>query len=373
MAGGFIPFLVMVLVQVGFAGMNITSKLALQTGMNPIVLVAYRQLFAFLSIAPLACWMEWKTMPKMTWSIFFQIFLCSLTGHQNAGATGNQLFYFVGLKYSTPTIGCALTNTLPAFTFILAVFFRQESVRIKTRTGQAKVIGTIVGVGGAMLLSFYHGKTIGFGQSSIHWKYADKLEDSSSSTDDKANSILGPFFLIISSVSWATWLIIQAKVSKKFPAPYTSSAYLVLLGTIQCVVIALCFDHKPSAWSLSNPMRLTASIYSGVVCSGISFCIMSWTVQKRGPLYVSVFSPLLLVIVAFFSWALLREKLYIGTAIGSFLIVFGLYSVLWGKNNEMKLEDSVEETEDMKEINDEKKDVELQLPLPLPSNGNHHT
>jgi len=39
-------------------------------------------------------------------------------------ATGNMVLYFIGLKNSSPTIGCALTNTLPAFTFILAVLFR---------------------------------------------------------------------------------------------------------------------------------------------------------------------------------------------------------------------------------------------------------
>lgn len=39
-------------------------------------------------------------------------------------ATGNQVFYYVGLKYSSPTIACALTNVLPAATFLLALLFR---------------------------------------------------------------------------------------------------------------------------------------------------------------------------------------------------------------------------------------------------------
>ena len=32
-------------------------------------------------------------------------------------ATLNQVLYFVGLKSTTPTVACALTNTLPALTF----------------------------------------------------------------------------------------------------------------------------------------------------------------------------------------------------------------------------------------------------------------
>ncbi|CAO2837630.1 unnamed protein product [Amaranthus hypochondriacus] len=66
---------------------------------------------------------------------------------------------------------------------------------------------------------------------------------------------------------------------------------------------------------------------------------MSWVIQRKGPLYVSVFSPLLLVIVALLSWALSTEKLYIGTGIGSVLIVMGLYAVSWGKNKEVLVVD----------------------------------
>lgn len=55
----YMPFLAMVFVQVCYAGMNITSKLALEAEMNPLVLVAYRQVVATLAIAPFAYWMEW--------------------------------------------------------------------------------------------------------------------------------------------------------------------------------------------------------------------------------------------------------------------------------------------------------------------------
>lgn len=62
---------------------------------------------------------------------------------------------------------------------------------------------------------------------------------------------------------------------------------------------------------------------------------MSWCIQVRGPLYVSMFSPLLLVIVAVVGWAILGDKIRLGSAIGSVLIVAGLYMVLWGKGREM--------------------------------------
>lgn len=58
MGGNLLPFITMVLVQVGFAGMNIISKLAMDSGMNPFVHVAYRQIFASMIIAPFAYFLE---------------------------------------------------------------------------------------------------------------------------------------------------------------------------------------------------------------------------------------------------------------------------------------------------------------------------
>lgn len=58
-AGSFIPLLSMILVQLGYAVMNVTSKLAIESGMNPLILVAYRQIFATVSIIPFAYWLEW--------------------------------------------------------------------------------------------------------------------------------------------------------------------------------------------------------------------------------------------------------------------------------------------------------------------------
>ncbi|OIV95313.1 hypothetical protein TanjilG_07469 [Lupinus angustifolius] len=80
MGSGLFPLFLMVLVQFVYAGMNITSKLAMLSGMNPLILVAYRQIFATLSIVPFAYWLEWKTLPKMTKRIMYQIILSSLLG-----------------------------------------------------------------------------------------------------------------------------------------------------------------------------------------------------------------------------------------------------------------------------------------------------
>lgn len=53
-ADGMKPVMVMVLVQILFAGMNILYKLVADDGMNFTILIAYRMMFAAAFMLPLA-------------------------------------------------------------------------------------------------------------------------------------------------------------------------------------------------------------------------------------------------------------------------------------------------------------------------------
>lgn len=76
----------------------------------------------------------------------------------------------------------------------------------RSKSGQSKVWGTIICVGGAMLLSLYHGPIV-IGQSGIHWKFAENTEEKNST--GHVNLILGPLLLIVSTVSYSLWIIFQ--------------------------------------------------------------------------------------------------------------------------------------------------------------------
>ncbi|XP_055814893.1 WAT1-related protein At1g09380-like isoform X2 [Solanum dulcamara] len=306
MGNEMMVFMVMVIVQVAFAGMIIITKLVMDSGMNPFVQSAYKPIFATISIAPFAYFLERKTRPKMTRSILFQIFLCSIFG-----ITANQYTYFIGLNNSTPTVASAIDNLIPAFTFIIAVPLGVEKLGLRSIAGQAKLLGTIVCVGGAMLLSLYHGKVV-IGQLGFHWKYEENTGKDVNSSH--SNFFLGPFLLIMASLTYAIWLIIQ-----------------------------------------------------GVVSTSFAYFLSSWCIEKKGPLYVSMFNPLLLIISAFISWTLLREKLYLGVVVGSIIVVAGLYGFLWGKKMETGEEDIEVNKEKMKQLS---KSVDLELQLP--NSNDHH-
>ncbi|GAB2277339.1 hypothetical protein Dimus_012044 [Dionaea muscipula] len=296
--GDILPFVVMVAVQLGNAGLNIIVKMAMNDGMDPLVLIAYRQLFAVITIAPLTYFLERKHWSAITKEILFHIFLYSLFG--------------------------------------------LESVGIKSRSGQAKVFGTLLCVGGSMILSFYHGETIGIKESPIKWKY-----NSHTASENTSNNFLGPFLLLASTISGSVWLVLQEKMGQDFTAPCTNTALMCFMASIQCFPVAGCSQHNAAKWSIIPGIKLMAILYAGIISSAINYSVMTWTVQEKGALYVSLFTPLGLIFVTILSWALLSEQLYVGTAVGSFLIVVGLYVVLWGKKKDQIIMTTCEEDFDI--------------------------
>uniref|UniRef100_A0ACD5U6T0 Uncharacterized protein n=1 Tax=Avena sativa TaxID=4498 RepID=A0ACD5U6T0_AVESA len=334
---GCMPTAAMLLVQIGFAGMNLLSKMALDNGMSPYVLIAYRSLMAAVFLAPFAFCFERNMWVMMNKKVFFQIFLSS-----SLGMTVSELLFFVGFKSTSPTVACAIGNMVPALTFAIAAALKMEAVRLGTHAGQAKVAGTLVCIGGSMIMPFYKGPLLRIWASPVHWRYAEQTTAAAAAAGSHSSSGLGDVLIILSCVAWAVWLIMQNKTSENFSAPYTSTTIMSLIVGVECAGVSAAVDRSLSAWSLGLGIRLYSVLYMGIVGWGITFAVMTWCIQVRGPLFVSMFSPVVLVVVAILGWAVLDEQLHLGSAIGSVLIVGGLYMVLWGKRREAKLDGNAE-------------------------------
>ncbi|RLM65682.1 WAT1-related protein [Panicum miliaceum] len=325
------PVAAMVLVQVVFAGVNIFYKLAVSDGMDMRVLVAYRYIFASAFLAPLAYFIERRNRTKLTWRVVVLSFICGLTGGSLA-----QNLYISGMKLTSATFASATTNLIPAVTFLLALIFRYERLAIRTCSGQAKLAGTFLGVAGAMLLTFYKGADITPWHSRRGPQHAGAGLHPAAAEAEATNRVMGSLLCISSCFFYALWLILQAKLSKEYPFHYSSTAIMCVMSTLQSFAFALCYDRDVAQWRLRFDIRLLSVVYSGVLASGVMLVVLSWCVKRRGPLFASVFNPLMLLLVAVLSSLLLGEKLHLGSALGAMLIVMGLYAVLWGKGREIK-------------------------------------
>ncbi|XP_021862634.1 WAT1-related protein At1g68170 [Spinacia oleracea] len=323
------PVSVMLLVQVGIAGADILSKLALYDGMNSQVMVAYRFLFAAGFTIPFALFMDRNISPKpkLTWTVIGQAFLCGLLG-------GSLLLTLLmeSLVLTTVTFVAAMSNLLPPITFILAVCFRLESVSLKKLPAIAKVLGSLLGMAGAMLMTFYKGVQIKLWTTNIH--LPNVPSGASSHKHDGLNLVWGTLLALGSCLSFAAWLIVQVKLSNNYPSPYATTALMSLMGCVQAVVFALCVEHDWQEWKLGWDIRLLAVAFSGIFGSGVLVALTTWCNNVKGPLFVSIFSPVTLVVAALVGSLMLNDKLYLGSVLGAIVIVLGLYAVIWGKSKE---------------------------------------
>ncbi|KHG16428.1 Auxin-induced 5NG4 [Gossypium arboreum] len=321
--------MLMVVIQVIFAGVSVLYKLAANDGMSLRIIVAYRFLFATAVMVPVALLVE-RERPKLTWTILLQAFLCALLG-----GTLSQNLYIESMALTSATFVSAMANLTPAITFTMAIIMGLEKLGFRTMAGRAKVLGTVIGVGGAMLLTFYKGLQINIGSTHFHLLLSHgPISSNAPSTN---HHLLGALLAFTSCISYSLWLNIQAKMSENYPCYYSSTALICIIGTIQAVAFALCMEKDMSQWKLGWNIRLLTVAYSGILASGLVFSVVSWCVRMKGPLYVSVFSPLMVVLVALAGTLFLEEKLYLGSIIGAVLIVMGLYVVLWGKSKETKV------------------------------------
>jgi drug/metabolite transporter (DMT)-like permease len=174
--------------------------------MSHYVLVVYRHAFATLSIAPFALILERKVRPRMTLRVFINIFLLALMG-----PVIDQNFYYAGLKYTSPTFSCAMSNMLPAMTFVMAVIFRMEKVNLKKARCVAKVVGTLVTVAGAMLMTLYKGRAMEMIWSKHTHLHDGPHQDAAAAAKDWFK---GSIFLIIATLAWASLFILQVFLAR---------------------------------------------------------------------------------------------------------------------------------------------------------------
>ncbi|GLT93425.1 hypothetical protein SLE2022_112190 [Rubroshorea leprosula] len=324
------PYFAMISLQFGYAGMNILSKKSLNGGMSHFVLVVYRHAFATAAIAPFALILERRRQPKITFPVFMQIFILALLG-----PVIDQNFYYAGLKLTSPAFSCAMSNMLPAMTFVLAVLCKMEKIDMKKVRCQAKVVGTALTVAGALLMTLYKGQIV-----TLFWSKYIHLHNISQTDIAAANAnqnwYLGSILLIIATLAWASFFIVQTKALKTYKDHQFSLTTMVcFVGTLQAIVVTLVMEHKVSTWRPSK-VDIIAAAYAGIVTSSISYYVQGVVIRKKGPVFATAFSPLMMIIVAIMGSFILAEQIYLGGVIGATLIVIGLYAVLWGKHKESK-------------------------------------
>ncbi|XP_056850110.1 WAT1-related protein At4g08290 [Raphanus sativus] len=325
----FRPFLLMVFLQFGAAGTYIVIMATLNQGQNRYVLIVYRNAVAALVLAPFAIFFERKVRPKMTLSVFWKIVLLGFLE-----PILDQGFGYLGMNMTSATYTSAIMNVLPSVTFIIAWILRMEKVKIAEVRSQAKIIGTLVALGGALVMTLYKGPLI-----PLPWSNPDMNQHNghNNSSQDHNHWVGGTLLILLGCVAWSCFYVLQSITIKTYPADLSLSALICLSGAVQSTVVALVVERHSSGWAVGWDARLLAPLYTGIVSSGLTYYVQGMVMRTRGPVFVTAFNPLCMILVALLASFILHEQIHYGCVIGGTVIAMGLYLVVWGKGKDYEV------------------------------------
>ncbi|KAJ4711152.1 WAT1-related protein [Melia azedarach] len=205
---------------------------------------------------------------------------------------------------------------------------QMEELNWRSRSSQAKSLGTLASIAGAFVMTFYNGpltiRTLS-GTASLHQLLSQQ-----------SNWILGAFFLAAEALSISAIYITQILILRNFQALLILMFYQFFLNTILSTVFSLIMVTDPSAWKLRLDVGLFAVIYSAVIGCVFRVGMATWCLSKTGPLFVAMFKPLGIIFSVVMGVIFLADPLCLGSLVGGVIIVAGFYSVIWGKFKEQK-------------------------------------
>lgn len=148
---------------------------------------------------------------------------------------------------------------------------RIEHIDLVRMHGVAKVLGTIVSIGGATTITLYRRFPLfqrGLTAQETH--FHDEIE----SINKSQNWTLGYLYLMGHCLSWGGWMVLKDPVLKKYPAKLTLTSYTCFFGLIQFLIIALFVETNPKNWIIVYWEELFIILYA-VIFSFASYIPVS--------------------------------------------------------------------------------------------------
>ncbi|MDD6211156.1 MAG: DMT family transporter, partial [Bacteroidales bacterium] len=197
-----------------FSGLNMNAlKYLLPFWLSPLTGVTFRCMFAAIAFWIISFFTKPETSTaKEKWILF-------LLGA--IGIYGYMFFYLIGISKTTPISSSIFTSMQPIWVFLIAVFFLKEKIT------SMKIIGILIGFGGALLCI------------------------STQKSDDLASdAFIGNIFCLASSVMYAIYLVLSHLLLKSvgiytmLKYTFTGAAVSSVIVTAFTVYDALLFSER---------------------------------------------------------------------------------------------------------------------------------
>jgi len=269
-----------------FWGMSFIWSSVLLKHYEPITIIFVRLiissalLFAFIRISG-----RKEQIQRRDWALIF------------LSALFNPFFYFLGenygLKFSTPTIAAVIVATIPVFSPVIAY------LTVREKLTPINFVGIAVSFFGVILMLVTQTFTL----------VAD---------------IRGVMFLFGAVFAALLYSVTLRKLTARYSAVLLIATQN-LIGIFLFLPFFLLFECKtatavPLTWEIISSMLLLA-----IFASSLSFVFFAHSVKLLGISKTNIFSNLIPVFTAIFSWLLLSESFSLQKIAGIALVIGGVY------------------------------------------------
>ncbi|KAK9148239.1 hypothetical protein Scep_006996 [Stephania cephalantha] len=269
----------LVSIQLVVAVYGVLTSRVMALGLSPYVLIIYGSFATFLFYSPLAFIFERKKWPsKLGMKLLGQFVLISF-----GGVTVSQWLLLTGLNKTSPAVAAAMPNLSPGLIFIMSWIFRFEKVNLKCWYSRTKILGTLLCIIGAILMSFLH--------ASASKSISTSPTDAASAIDN--DKIIGTLCLMSAVIIFSSLVVLQAAILAEFPAPISICAVTAFIGSVLIAILQLIQEHNLEITSpfIGTGKLILFALLGGIVGGGCN-SFGSWAMKAKGPVFVSTFSPI---------------------------------------------------------------------------------
>ncbi|KAK6947572.1 EamA domain [Dillenia turbinata] len=292
----------LVVLQFIYAGNSVFLGYLLSLGFNSFSLAILNSIATFIVLSPAAFYFERTKWPKkFSLKLLILLFVISLSG-----TTIFQTCMMKGIALTSPAIATAMPNLAPGVIFIIAWIVRLEKIDFSCTYSRIKILGTLFCVVGALAMSLLQNTSP---------KQVPETEATSSAPVSQFNQqrILGCAYLMAAVLGLSINVVMQAAALVELPAPISLCAVTSLIGASLTAMLQLLRYHTIDFGLQILGVRglIGLSVLGGTV-AGVCFSFGGWALARKGPVTVSMFSPIGTVLSVILSLITLGDMISLG-------------------------------------------------------------
>ncbi|MFP4844739.1 DMT family transporter [Winogradskyella sp. PE311] len=222
---------------------------------------------------------------------YFKFFIAAIFG-----VVINMLFFFKGLEYTSPIHASSIMIIVPIIILVLS------SIMLKEKVTNLKILGVILGVIGALILTIY-GKSARPGD----------------------NVPLGNLLILLNAISYSIYVILIKKLTAKYH-PFTFIKWLFLFGLI--ILIPFGYNELDAVeWQSFKPYTTFSVLFVIIGATFGTYLFNPIALNKLKASTVGIFIYLQPVIAGLFALAMGVDFIDAVKIIAMLVIFLGVYLV----------------------------------------------